>query len=169
MSQQAENGIIERIQQLRERAFVLAPASFLLVRVSLGLMFAQAGWGKLGNLERTAGFFSSLGIPAPGFHAGLVAGVELVGGTALVLGLLSRLVSIPLSITMIVAILTAKLSDVGGIIDLITLDETLYLAVLFALIAVGPGSWSLDHPLSQRVFRHKAKETVPQQGQAAST
>jgi putative oxidoreductase len=121
-----------------------APATNFLVRVALGVMFAQSGWGKLQNLERTAGFFDGLGIPAPGFHALLVGNVELAGGVLLAIGLLTRLVAIPLAITMVVAIFTAMLPDVEGVLDFITLDETLYFAILVWAATHGPGKWSLD-------------------------
>ena len=51
------------------------PQSLLLlfVRLVWGWGFFQTGWGKLGNLERVTGFFTELGIPAPGFQAVVVA------------------------------------------------------------------------------------------------
>lgn len=122
----------------------LAPLSSLLVRLALGVMFAQSGWGKLQNLERTAGFFEGLGIPAPAFHALLVGNVEFIGGAFVAIGLLTRTAALPLAITMVVAIATALLPDVEGVLDFITLDETLYLALLAWAITHGPGKWSLD-------------------------
>lgn len=132
------------VQKLKAKADRFRELGPPLVRVSLGVMFAQSGLGKLMNLERTAGFFESLGIPAPALHAFVVGNVELVCGIAIALGLLARLAAIPLAITMLVAIATALLPDVQGALDLIALSETLYLAVLVLLITQGPGRWSID-------------------------
>lgn len=68
-----------------------------------GAAFLQAGWGKFGRLEGVAEWFGSIGIPAPGFHALLVASVETVGGLLLILGLFSRLTAIPMAFTMLIA------------------------------------------------------------------
>ena len=46
----------------------------LVIRLYWGWACAQTGWGKLMNLDRTTGFFASLGIPAPKLNA-IAAGV----------------------------------------------------------------------------------------------
>src|SRR6266481_4043786 len=79
----------------------------LAVRLYWGWQFWQAGWGKLSNIPKTVDFFTSLGIPAPAFHAHLVGLLEAGGGILLILGLASRLITVPLTINMIVAYLTA--------------------------------------------------------------
>src|SRR6187549_3416196 len=115
------------------------PYFVLLVRTSLGATFASTGYGKLTHLERTVTFFRELGIPAPEVQAPFIGGLELLGGLCIVLGLLTRVVSVPLAATMIVAIATALLPDVSGPVDLLSLDETLYLALFAWLAAAGPG------------------------------
>ena len=119
----------------------LAP---LLARLTVGVTFAQSGWGKVNNLERVTEFFASIGIPAPELMAPFVAGVELVCGVLLVLGLASRLASIPLIITMIVAIATALRDQVGNVADLLGLNEFAYIAIFFWIVVAGPGAASLD-------------------------
>lgn len=150
-----ESGLRPLVSKAKKIASSGAPAASMLVRLALGVMFAQSGWGKLQNLERTAGFFEGLGIPAPSFHAVLVGNVEFLGGILLVVGLLTRLVSIPLAVTMGVAILTAMLPDVEGPLDFITLDETLYLAILVLMITQGPGKWSLDTLVSNKLLSQR--------------
>lgn len=150
----------EQAVRFTRLASYLAPASFVLLRGTLGLLFAQSGWGKLQNLDRTAGFFESLNIPAPTFHAALVGGVELLGGVALILGVLTRLAALPLVITMVVAIVTAHLPEVEGALELLTIDETIYLAILLLLVARGPGAWSVDSLVVGRMgLRRSANET----------
>src|SRR3954463_1108927 len=99
-----------------DRVAFLGPA---LARLTLGVVFIGTGWGKLHSLDKVTGFFTELGIPAPGFNAVLAATAEFVCGSLLLIGLLSRLAAIPLIVTMIVAILTAKRADLHGISDLL--------------------------------------------------
>src|SRR5262245_51867472 len=105
--------IVQKIQQRTEsgsqKVAWLAP---LLARITVGVVFAQTGWGKLNSLGNVTEFFTTLGIPAPGFNAALVATTELVGGLSILVGLGARFAALPLSFTMIVAILTAKRSEI---------------------------------------------------------
>jgi putative oxidoreductase len=87
----------------------------LLARLTLGIVFAESGWGKLHNLPRVIAFFTELGIPAPSVQAPFVAGVELVGGLLLIVGLFTPLAAVFLAATMVVAIATAKMGDVHTI------------------------------------------------------
>jgi putative oxidoreductase len=128
--------------RLIERARWLA---LLLGRLSVGLLFMSTGWGKVHNLAGVTGYFQRLGIPAPGFNAVLVGYSELICGTLLVLGLLSRFATVPLIVSMIVAIATAKGSDIHGVFDLVQADEFTYLVVLIMIAILGPGSVALDY------------------------
>jgi putative oxidoreductase len=122
----------------------LAP---LLGRLAVGLLFLSTGWGKVHNIAKVTGFFEKLGIPAPGFNAVLVGYSELICGALLVLGLLTRLATVPLIVSMVIAILTAKRGDIHGLFDLVGQDEFTYLVVLVMIAVIGPGVASLDHPL----------------------
>ncbi len=125
----------------------LAP---LVSRVTVGWIFVQAGWGKWQDMPRVVEFFTSLGIPAPGIQAPFVASVELVCGGLLFVGLLTRLVSIPLIIVMKVAILTALRSEIGSFGDLFGAADYLYIVVLGWLVFYGGGKMSADHFLAKR-------------------
>jgi putative oxidoreductase len=146
---------MERLQSLHARAIEgldrvhgLAP---LLGRLAVGLVFMSTGWGKVHNIEKVTHFFTELGIPAPHFHAYLVGYSELLCGTALVVGLLVRLATIPLAVSMIVAILTAKRPELHGLFDLVGFDEFTYLVVLVMVAILGPGPVSLDALLVARL------------------
>jgi len=123
----------------------------LVARVTLGLTFLQTGWGKLHNIAKVTGFFTQLGLPAPGFQARLVATTEFVCGALLLLGLLTRLASLPLLATMIVAIATAKRGDVHELGDLFGMSEYLYLVLLLWLAAFGAGLVSIDAAIAKRL------------------
>jgi putative oxidoreductase len=144
-----------RVEALRNQALAgldrvrwLAP---LLGRLAVGLLFMSTGWGKAHSIPKVTHFFETLGIPAPGLNAVVVAYSELLGGSALVVGLFTRLATIPLIVSMIVAILTAKLSDLHGIFDLVGFDEFTYLVVLVMIAIIGPGAVSIDHLLCKRL------------------
>lgn len=141
---------------LPEKAGKLAvPFVLLIVRVGWGLQFFQTGLGKLNNHERTEGFFATLHIPAPGFHAWFVGGLECVGGLMLVAGIASRLISVPLAFSMLVAILTAHREDFLGTVEkpVAALDmipnffatpPAPFLLAALVVFAFGPGLFSLD-------------------------
>ncbi len=116
----------------------------LAVRLSLGAVFLGTGWGKLHNLGQVTSFFTELGIPFPAANAAMVSGIELGGGTLILLGLFTRFAALPLMGTMVVAILTAKRPEIEGIRTLLAFDETLYLAGFLWLFVAGAGKASLD-------------------------
>lgn len=120
----------------------------LLARLTLGWIFVESGWGKLHNLPKVIEFFASLGIPAPGIQAPFAAATELVCGLLLLAGLLTRIAAVPLAVTMAVAILAAKRSEIAALSDLFALAEFLYIILLGLLAAFGAGPLSLDHLLS---------------------
>lgn len=118
-----------------------------LLRVVLGIIFFKEGSGKLygwfggGGWASTCAYFQNLGIPFPELNAFLVGYTEFLGGTALILGLLTRLASIPIGITMITAIFTAH--QEGGYHF-----PLLILAACIALVETGGGRISVDKVLS---------------------
>jgi putative oxidoreductase len=118
--------------------------ALLVARMTVGILFVSTGWGKVHNIDQVTGLFTDLHIPAPGFNAVLASYTELIGGALLVIGLASRFVSIPLMVTMVVALVTAKADEIHGLPDLFGEVEWTYLALLFVITAFGPGALSLD-------------------------
>lgn len=137
----------------------------LLVRLFVGYFFFETGLAKIGDLATMTQRFTEWGIPAPAFNAALSAYTEVIGGLLVMLGLATRLVSIPMVINMIVAVLSVKLADVHSLSDFVELDEPLYGLAFFWLIFVGPGVVSLD-ALIDRVL--KRRMTPPPQAPARS-
>ena len=80
----------------------------LVMRLYWGWSFFQTGKGKLMDLPKVTGFFQDLGIPFPHQQAILAGCTECFGGLLLAAGLASRLISIPLTVVMIVAYVTAE-------------------------------------------------------------
>jgi putative oxidoreductase len=138
----------------------LAP---LVGRFAVGLLFALDGWAKLHHLDSVTEYFAKLNIPAPGFNALLVASTQLVCGTLLVVGLVTRLATLPLIMSMFVAILTAKLKELGDlhgafavIYGFMGFDEFTYLCVLVMILLLGPGRVSLDTLVVRKLGWQKA-------------
>src|SRR3984957_4675266 len=82
----------------------LLQSPFLLaIRLYWGWQFAQTGWGKMHNIAKITGFFTSLNIPFPAFNAHFVSALEFFGGLLLILGLGTRLIGFLLAANMLVA------------------------------------------------------------------
>ena len=117
----------------------------LAARITVGVVFDGTGWTKLTHLPQFTENFRGLGIPAPEVLTPFVSGVEFVGGLMMLLGLMTRFASVPLMIVMVVAIVTAKWSDVDSLETFLGFEEVSYF-VLFAWLGIaGPGPVSLDH------------------------
>jgi len=147
-------GLMERVTWARGRVAELSErlewAPLLLARVTVGWVFVHSGWGKLHNLPKVIEYFESLGIPAAHLQAPLSASTELLAGTAVLLGLLTRLASLPLIVVMTVAILTARREDIESANALFGLIEYAYIVMLVQLVVRGGGRVSLDAALAKR-------------------
>ena len=126
----------------------------LLVRLYWGWQFMQTGWGKLHNIGKITAFFNTLGLPLPGVTAHFIAGLEFFGGALLVLGLASRLIALPLSISMLVAYFTA---DRAALFSVISDPDKFYAAAPYTflmasllILIFGPGKLALDALLARR-------------------
>ena len=125
----------------------------LFVRVIVGTIMTAHGWQKLTQMG-PAGFgqvLGQMGVPLPGLMGFVVTFVELVGGILLIVGLLSRLAALLLTINLTVAILLVKVnvgliapSDALGVGA--ELDLSLIAGLLVILLA-DPGKLSLDYAL----------------------
>jgi putative oxidoreductase len=146
---------VEKLYRLLVGAANSLQSLFLLaVRLYWGWQFIQDGWGKLNNLAKVTDFFNSLGLPAPGLTAASIAGLELVGGVLLALGLGSRLIALLLTGNMLMAYITA---DREALFSVFSDPDKFYGAspytYLFASIIVlvfGPGNYSVDAWLAKK-------------------
>lgn len=122
----------------------------LISRVVVGTIMLVHGWQKafeFGPDGFATNVLAGLGVPAPGIAAYIVIAVELVGGAFLILGILSRLSALLLTVNLIVAILLVKvgvgfLSPAGG-----PPGAELDLALIAGFVTVlfsGPGRFSVD-------------------------
>jgi putative oxidoreductase len=120
--------------------------AILILRVVTGLLFVYHGYVKIFvmGMMGTAGFFSKVGIPAPEAMAYLVAYGELLGGIALILGVLTHWVAKLNILIMLGAIYFVHLANgydgsKGGYEY-----QLLILAVSIFFAAYGPGKYNLE-------------------------
>lgn len=114
-----------------------------IIRILVGLMMAYHGIEtfdaeKMSNYSK---WLTDLHFPYPTLMAYLGKGTEFFGGVLLALGLFTRLVIPPLSITMLI------ISFFMGKGKIFTDDQHPFLFVLLFLVFlfVGAGKWSLDY------------------------
>ena len=120
-----------------------------ILRIVLGIAMALHGWSKLsGGVGGVAGFFGSLGIPAPELMAWVVTIVELVGGILLVVGFLTQIAGILILLDMLGVILFAFLLQGQPFINengwISWEKEAVFGAAALCLALAGPGAWSID-------------------------
>lgn len=88
----------------------LSGVAALALRLYLAPVLIQAGYNKLAHFNDTVAWFGNpdwgLGLPLPEVMVALAAGTEFFGGMLLILGLATRLISLPLIVTMLVAAFT---------------------------------------------------------------
>jgi putative oxidoreductase len=122
-----------------------------LLRVVVGTVFAVHGAQKVFvyGLDGVAGAFGEMGVPLAAVAGPLVAFVELLGGLALIAGLATRWVALPLAFTMLVAMLLVHLP--AGFFAPNGIEFTLTLfAASVSLVLTGPGAFSLDGLIAGR-------------------
>jgi putative oxidoreductase len=140
---------------LRRMLASTAPKATVLIRVVIGWVFLSEGIQKFLFPENLGvGRFAKIGIPDPSFTAPFVGVVEIVFGTLIIVGLLTRLSTIPLLIDISVAIATTKfpmLLDKGfwAAAHEARTDLCMLFGLLFLLL-VGAGAISIDSYLTRR-------------------
>jgi putative oxidoreductase len=129
----------------------LTDAGLLVVRLIVGIIIFAHGWEKL-TVIGPANFGQGLaqsGVPLPIFMGYVVTFTEVIGGILLIVGLLSRLATLLLTINLTVATLLVNihvglLSSTGGVGAELPLT---LIAGFLAILSVGPGMLSLDYLL----------------------
>lgn len=120
----------------------------ILVRLLVGAVFLSEGIQKFLFPEALGvGRFMKIGIIYPEYLAPFVGGVEILCGILLLVGLITRIASIMLFITISVAIITTKFpmlqSSFWKFAHESRTDFSMFIGTLF-LIIKGGGFWSID-------------------------
>ena len=129
---------------------VQGPASVLLIRFAVGLVFLTQGILKYIDPNMGVARFTRIGFPHPYFTAHFVGTFEVFCGSLVLLGLWTRAASLPLLIVIATAVATTKIPELfranQGLWYMISDARTDFamLCSLLFLISVGGGAWSLD-------------------------
>lgn len=126
-------------------------AALAIVRVATAIIFIAHGWQKVfqyGIAGVTQGF-TQMGIPLPGISAPLVAGLELVGGALLLVGLLARPIAMLLAIDMLGAMFLVHFKN-GFFLPNGFEFTFILLATSLAVVLAGAGAYSLDALIANR-------------------
>ncbi|MCI2810836.1 DoxX family protein [Eoetvoesiella caeni] len=121
----------------------------LIGRILLALMFITSGFGKLADLQGTAAYVASGGLPFPIALALLAGLLELFGGIALVIGFRVRLAGVLLGLFTLVASVAfhaywAAPADQQFVTQLLFMKNLSVAGGLFLISALGAGPLSLD-------------------------
>ena len=134
----------------------------LVIRLYWGWQFHVAGMGKLGDIPKFTGLFRGWGIPFPELNVRLAGITEGFGGLLLLAGLGSRITTLPLIFTMIIAYLSASPDAVKNIFrkpdDFVTADPFLFLLTAVIVFLFGPGPLSLDGLIGLILKRRATRE-----------
>ncbi len=124
--------------------------SAIFIRLAVGLIFFTQGILKYTDPHMGVLRFTSIGFPYPDFTAHFVGTFEIACGFLVLIGLFTRLASIPLLIVILTAIATTKIPELSHpnqgfwfMVSDARTDFAMTMGLLF-LISVGAGSWSLD-------------------------
>ncbi|MEP6780667.1 MAG: DoxX family protein [Gemmatimonadaceae bacterium] len=126
--------------------------ALLILRVVAGMTLAAHGYQKVFGygLSGVAGSFGTMGVPMANIVGPSVAILELVGGVAIVVGLLTRLFSIALAVDMLGAIFFVHMAN--GFFAPKGIELTLLLAAMFVtLLITGAGTLSVDSALDKNL------------------
>jgi putative oxidoreductase len=122
-----------------------------ILRVVIGIVFIAHGAQKffVFGIDGATAAFGQMGVPFPALTAPLTAAVEILAGSALIIGLLTRLAALGLAINMLGAILLVRAQ--GGFFAPkgMEFELTLFAAAL-ALAFTGAGRYSVDAVLAER-------------------
>jgi putative oxidoreductase len=134
------------------------------LRLIVGYGFIAHGYAKLSRGPETFGvILHTIGIPLPYLMAWLTSLVELIGGTAILIGAFVPLVGLPMMVVLLTALVTIHLPYGFFSVKLVEVTATgtkfgtvgyeivlLYLASLTALVFGGAGPFSVDQWRSRR-------------------
>jgi putative oxidoreductase len=145
-----------------KRRWVLLP-----LRLVVGFGFIAHGVAKWSRGPDNFGkLLHQIGVPLPTATAWIVTLLEVFGGLAILVGAFVAIVSIPLIVSTLVAMLTVQLRYGFSSVNTIGLTESgpifgppgyeinlLYIAALLAIALAGPGAFSVDRWLAERTIR----------------
>lgn len=130
----------------------LTTSARTILRIVTGFLFAAHGWQKFNEftIAGTQAAFAQMGVPAANVAAPVIATLELIGGVALIVGVLTRVFAALLAANMLGALFLvhapAGIFAATGGYELVLILA----AAAVALALVGAGKVSVDRALFGR-------------------
>jgi putative oxidoreductase len=118
--------------------------ALLFARLTIAYGFYEPAMHKWADMNAMAEWFASIGIPFPLLNAYLAGTTEITGVVLLTLGFMTRLISIPLIVVMLVAIFTVHLPNGFSCGDNGFEIPFYYMLFLLLFVSHGAGKFSLD-------------------------
>lgn len=131
---------------------MLTTSARTILRIVTGFLFAAHGWQKFNEftIAGTQAAFAQMGVPAANVAAPIIATLELIGGVAVILGVLTRVFAALLAVNMLGALFLvhapAGIFAASGGYELVLILAAAALALAF----VGAGKVSVDKVLFGR-------------------
>ncbi|NKQ41356.1 MAG: DoxX family protein [Sulfurovum sp.] len=125
----------------------LQSVSLLLARLVVAYGFYTPAVKKWSNIDSVASWFGSMGIPFPLLSTYMTAALEALGVVLLALGLMTRLISAPLIVIMLVAIGAVHFVHGFNAVDNGFEIPLYYMLFLMIFLSFGAGKISLDYLL----------------------
>jgi len=140
-----------RAGEWKRRLVPLRCEAIILIRIAVGLIFFTQGVLKFTDPNMGVNRFTRIGFSHPAFTAHFVGTFEMLCGALVLLGMATRVATIPLLVVISTAIATTKIPELlrpaQGFWFMVSDARTDFamLMCLVFLIVAGPGSWSLDY------------------------
>ena len=149
--------MINLIFNIKEKLNSLKDLPPLIFRLILAYGFYEPAIKKMANVNAIAEWFAGMNYPFPTFNAYMATFTETSGFILLFLGLGTRIISIPLSVVMLVAIFTVHIGNGFSAGSNGFEIPFYYLVMLFSLLITGPGKYSIDN-LIEKKYTKKSLE-----------
>jgi putative oxidoreductase len=124
--------------------------AILFIRLSVGLIFLTQGILKYTDPKMGVNRFANIGLPHPYFTAHFVGTFEIICGSLVLVGLVTRFAAMPLLVVICTAIVTTKVPELSRptqgfwfMVSDARADFAMLMSLLF-LLRSGAGVWSLD-------------------------
>jgi putative oxidoreductase len=118
--------------------------SLLVARLIVAYGFYEPAMMKWKDINSVAEWFGSMGMPFPTLNAYMAASTEITGVVLLTLGFLTRLISLPMIVIMIVAIFTVHIGNGFSAGNNGFEIPLYYMIFLLIFVSHGAGKFSLD-------------------------
>ena len=147
--------MIEKYKSIVAHLSKFKDVHLLAIRLILAYGFYNPAIMKWQNISSITEWFAGIGIPLPGLNAYLAASTEMAGVLLLTLGLASRIISIPLIVVMIVAIVTVHLGNGFEAGNNGFEIPVYYILLLLVVLIYGAGKISVDSIISKKIATRK--------------